>query len=94
MGQEVDVYVLGVDRDRRRIALSVKRLQPEPWSTVEARYEIGQLVTGTITKITDFGAFAQLDEDIEGLIHISELSEERMNHPSAVVQEGQELTCA
>jgi small subunit ribosomal protein S1 len=90
-GQEVEVYVLGVDRDRRRIALSIKRLKPEPWSDVEARYEVGQLVTGTITKITDFGAFARLDEDIEGLIHISELSEERVNHPSAIVREGQEL---
>ena len=91
-GQEVDVYVLGIDRERRRIALSLKRLQPEPWSTVEERYEIGQLVTGTITKITDFGAFARLDEHIEGLIHISELSDERINHPSEVVSEGEELT--
>jgi small subunit ribosomal protein S1 len=90
-GQEVDVYVLGVDRERRRIALSIKRLKSEPWSDVESRYEVGQLVAGTITKITDFGAFARLDEDIEGLIHISELSEERVNHPSAVVHEGQEL---
>ena len=91
-GQKLKVYVLGVDRERRRIALSIKRLQSEPWSTVEERYEIGQLVTGTITKITDFGAFARLDEDIEGLIHISELSEERITHPSTAVQEGQELS--
>jgi len=90
-GQEVDVLVLGVDRDRRRIALSIKRLQPEPWSTVEQRFEIGQLVEATITKITEFGAFARLDEHIEGLIHISELSEERINHPSQVVQEGQQV---
>lgn len=92
VGQEVDVYVLGVDRDRRRIALSIKRLQQEPWSTVENRFEIGQLVTGTITNLTDFGAFAKLDDDIEGLIHISELSEERIEHPRDVVQEGQELS--
>jgi small subunit ribosomal protein S1 len=90
-GQKVDVYVLGVDRDRRRIALSLKRLKPEPWSTVEERYEVGQLVTATVTKVTDFGAFARLDEDIEGLIHISELSEDRISHPSAVVREGEEL---
>jgi small subunit ribosomal protein S1 len=92
VGQEVDVYVLSVDRESRRIALSIKRLQKEPWSTVEERYQIGQLVTGKITKLTDFGAFARLDEDIEGLIHISELAENRISHPKEVVQEGQELT--
>ncbi len=92
VGQELDVQIIGVDRDRRRIALSIKRLQPEPWSTVEERYQIGQLVTGKITKITDFGAFAQIDEDIEGLIHISEISDERIAHPKDVLQEGQEQT--
>lgn len=92
VGQEVDVYVLEVDRDKRRIALSIKRLQKEPWSTVEERFQIGQLVAGTITKLTNFGAFARLDDDIEGLIHISELSEERIAHPRDVVKEGQELT--
>jgi small subunit ribosomal protein S1 len=91
VGQEVDVFVLGVDRDRRRIALSLKRLKPEPWSDIEQRYQIGQVVKGRITNITDFGAFARLDEDIEGLIHISELSEDRIGHPGEVVQEGQEL---
>jgi len=91
IGQEVEVYVLGVDHERKRIALSLKRLKAEPWSTVESRYEIGQLVHATVTKITDFGAFARLDEEIEGLIHISELSEDRINHPSEVVHEGQEL---
>lgn len=92
LGQEVDVYVLHVDKERRRIGLSLKRLQKEPWSTVEERYQVGQLVTGTITKLTSFGAFAQLDECIEGLVHISELSEERIEHPREVVEEGQELT--
>ncbi len=90
-GQRVEVYVLGVDQERRRIALSIKRLKPEPWTTVEERYEIGQLVTATITKITDFGAFARLDEEIEGLVHISELSEDRIGHPSEIVHEGQEI---
>lgn len=92
IGDEVDVFVLGVDRDKRRIALSLKRLLPEPWSTIEDRFQIGQLVSGVITNITDFGAFAKLDNDIEGLIHISELSEERIAHPKDVVKEGQELT--
>ena len=92
MGQEVDVYVLSVDTERRRIALSLKRLQKEPWSTVEERYQVGQLVPCKVTKLTDFGAFARLDEDIEGLVHISELSEERIEHPNEVVTEGQEVT--
>jgi small subunit ribosomal protein S1 len=92
VGQEVEVYVLGVDRERRRIALSLKRLQKEPWSNIEERYQIGQLVKGTVTKLTNFGAFARLDEDIEGLIHISELSDQRIGHPREVVSEGQELT--
>jgi small subunit ribosomal protein S1 len=92
VGDKVDVYVLGVDRERRRIALSIKRLQADPWSTVEERFRVGQLVTGTVTKIADFGAFARLDADIEGLIHISELSDERIEHPSEVVEEEQELT--
>jgi small subunit ribosomal protein S1 len=91
VGQEVEVYVLGVDRDRKRIALSLKRLKAEPWTTVEERYQIGQLVKATVTKITDFGAFARLDEEIEGLVHISELSEDRIGHPAEVVHEGQEL---
>jgi len=91
LGQEVDVYVLGVDRDRRRIALSLKRLQKEPWSQVGEKYEVGQLVDCTITKLTDFGAFARLDEEIEGLIHISELSDEHIEHPREVVAEGQQV---
>jgi len=78
VGQEVEVYVLGVDIERRRIALSMKRLKPEPWASIEERYQIDDLVTGTVTKLTSFGAFARLDEDIEGLIHISELSDERV----------------
>jgi small subunit ribosomal protein S1 len=91
VGDEVEVYILHIDHERRRIALSLKRLQPEPWSQIDERYEIGQLVEGTITKITNFGAFARLDGDIEGLIHISELSDQRIGHPREVVQEGQTL---
>ena len=92
VGQEVEVYVLSVDQERRRIALSLKRLQKEPWSTVEDRYSVGQLVPCVITKLTDFGAFARLDEYIEGLVHISELSEDRIEHPREMLEEGQEIT--
>ena len=92
VGDEVQVQVLSVDRERERIALSLKRLQPEPWTTVEERYKVGQLVTGTITKLASCGAFARLDDNIEGLIHISELADRRIQHPKEVVKEGDQVT--
>ena len=87
--QEIEVYVLSVDRDNARIALSLKRLYPDPWRTVSERYEIGQIVTGTITNVVDFGAFACIEEGLEGLIHVSELAEGHFLHPRNVVSEGQ-----
>jgi len=66
VGQVVDVYVLSVDRDTKRIALSLKRLEAEPWTTVESRYYVGQLVEGKVTKLSSFGAFALVDNEIEG----------------------------
>jgi small subunit ribosomal protein S1 len=89
VGQEVDVYILNVDQAKKRIALSLKRLEPEPWTTVESRYYVGQLVEGKITRLTNFGAFALVNDEIEGLIHISELSPGRINHPQDVVNEGE-----
>ena len=89
VGQEVDVYVLNVDPETKRIALSLKRLEPEPWTTVESRYYVGQLVEGTITRLVNFGAFALVNDEIEGLIHISELSSGRIEHPREVVREGE-----
>jgi small subunit ribosomal protein S1 len=92
VGDRVQAQVLSVDRERERVALSLKRLQPEPWMTVEERYKVGQLVNATITKLAQFGAFARLDDNIEGLIHISELANRRINHPREAVKEGQTLT--
>ena len=92
VGDEVDVYVLRVDRERRRIGLSLKRLQREPWSLVDEKYTAGQLVEGTITKLTGFGAFAMIDDEIEGLIHVSELTDQPVGHPREVVKEGDVLT--
>jgi len=92
VGQPVQVFVMSVDERDRKIALSLKRTQPEPWSTVMERYHLGQLVRGTITQLTDFGAFARLEDGIEGLIHVSELAEGRVTHPRNVVQEGWNLT--
>jgi small subunit ribosomal protein S1 len=90
-GQEVSVYVMSVDRAQARIALSLKRLQPDPWATVEQRYTVGQLVEGTITHIVPFGAFACIEEGLEGLIHVSELAEGSFMHPRNVVHEGEHV---
>ncbi len=88
-GQSVDVYVMNVSREERRIALSVKRLQPDPWTTVPARYQLNQLVEGVVTTVVDFGAFVRLEEGVEGLIHISELAEGNFLHPRNVVRENE-----
>ncbi len=91
IGDEIEVKVISVDRERRRIGLSLRQLQPEPWTVIHENYAIGQLVDGVITRLTSFGAFARIDDTIEGLIHISELSDHRINHPKEVVKEGQRV---
>jgi small subunit ribosomal protein S1 len=91
IGQDVDVYVLGINAAEKKIALSIKRTQAEPWSRVANSYEVGQLVKGTVTQLANFGAFARIEDGIEGLIHVSELADERIQHPKQVVQESQEL---
>jgi small subunit ribosomal protein S1 len=90
VGNKVKVMIISVDPERRRIGLSMRRLQPEPWDLVDETYEVGQIVEGRVTKLVNFGAFARLeDTGIEGLIHISELSEDRVTHPKEVVAEGE-----
>ena len=92
VGQEVKVKVIAVDQERKRIGLSIRQLLPDPWMLKVSSLKEGQLVEGTITHLTKFGAFAKLDEDLEGLIHISELSDQRINHPKEVVKEGDVVT--
>jgi small subunit ribosomal protein S1 len=92
VGQEVTVKVISVDQDRKRIGLSIRQLQRDPWLTRVEHLKEGMLVEGKITHLTKFGAFAKLDEDLEGLIHISELSEQRVSHPKEVVHEGDVVT--
>lgn len=92
VGDEIDVYVLGVDREKKKIALSLRRLQPEPWTTMADRYHPGDLVQGTVTKLATFGAFARVEDGVEGLIHISELGDQHITHPREVVKEGDTLT--
>lgn len=95
VGQEIEVKVLSVDADRKRISLSLRDLESDPWDEIMERFKEGQLVEGTITKLTKFGAFAALkgteEYEIEGLIHISELSGDHIEHPREVVHEGQEV---
>src|SRR5215216_5011000 len=91
VGQEVDVYVLGINAQEKKIALSIKRTQAEPWSRVAAKYEVGQLVRGVVTQLANFGAFARIEDGIEGLIHVSELVDDRVSHPKQVVSEGDDL---
>lgn len=92
VGDEVQVYVLSVDPETKRIGLSLRRAQPEPWSMVTQKYHVGDLVTATITKLTTFGAFAKVESGVEGLIHISELDDRRITHPKEVVREGDVVT--
>ena len=92
VGQEVKVKVISVDRDRKRIGLSIRQLQEDPWMQKVGELKEGMLVQGTITHLTKFGAFAKIDDDLEGLVHVSELSEQRIGHPKEVVHEGDEVT--
>ncbi len=89
VGDTVDVLVLGVDREKKKIALSLKRLRSEPWQDIAQKYSIGQIVSARVTKLATFGAFAEIEPGLEGLIHISELSDERIQHPRSVVHEGE-----
>lgn len=91
-GDGVEVYVISVNRGDKKIGLSLKRLQPNPWTTVEDRYQVGQLVEGTITNVVSFGAFTRVEDGLEGLIHISELAEGNFLHPRNVVNEGDVVT--
>jgi small subunit ribosomal protein S1 len=90
LGQSVEVKVISIDRDRNRIGLSLKQLQPEPWSTVDDRYHVGEVIEVEITRLADFGAFARIESDIEGLIHVSELSDAELP-PGEVVSPGQTI---
>ena len=89
IGQEIDVYILKIDRESMKIALSLRRLEPEPWETIHERYNVGDIVDARITKLANFGAFARLEDSIEGLIHITELSAAVVTNPSEVVSEGE-----
>ncbi len=90
-GDEVEVMVLSIDPAQQKISLGLKQIEPDPWIEVPTKYKIGSVVRGKVVNITSFGVFAQLEDDIEGLIHISELAEQRIEKPEDVVSVSQEL---
>lgn len=92
LNQKLDVFVINVDRERARVALSLKRMYPNPWETAEDRYYPGQVIEAVVTSLVSFGAFARLEEGLDGLIHISEICpEEPVNNPADFLQEGQRV---
>jgi small subunit ribosomal protein S1 len=91
-GQKIECRVLSVDQQRRRIALGLKQLQDDPWATdIPGKYQPGQIVKGTVTKLTNFGVFVGLENGLEGLLHISELSDDKIENPEDVVKVGDEI---
>jgi small subunit ribosomal protein S1 len=91
-GQEVECKVVAVDQERRRIALGLKQMDDDPWATdIPNRYQPGQLVKGKVTKITNFGVFVGLEDGLEGLLHISELAEHKVENPEDVVKVGEDI---
>jgi len=90
-GDEVEVMVLSINAEEQQVSLGLKQVEPDPWAKVPEQYKVGAVVKGEIVKITDFGAFAKLEEGVEGLIHISELAERRIESPEEIVSVGDEL---
>ena len=91
VGEEVEAEVIDINHERGRISLSIRRLQPDPWHSTVADFNVGEVIDGTVTKLVNFGAFVRVRDGLEGLIHISELSHQRVAHPGDVVHEGQSL---
>jgi small subunit ribosomal protein S1 len=91
VGDEVEAEVIDINHERGRISLSIRRLQPDPWHSTVADFKVGDIIDGTVTKLVNFGAFVRVRDGLEGLIHISELSHQRVAHPGDVVHEGQAL---
>ncbi|MGD9506434.1 MAG: 30S ribosomal protein S1 [Syntrophobacteraceae bacterium] len=91
-GQEVQAIVLNIDKDNERFSLGIKQLESDPWESVPDRYPIGSLVTGPVTNVTDFGLFVELEEGIEGLVHVSEISKEKIKSPIGQQKVGDRVT--
>jgi small subunit ribosomal protein S1 len=93
VGDEVEAVVLDMDASARRISLGMKQTEPNPWDSIEEKYAINSIITGKVRNLTDFGAFVEVEEGIEGLVHISDLSwTKKVQHPSEIVQKGDEVS--
>jgi small subunit ribosomal protein S1 len=91
-GQEVETQILNIDRENKRISLGLKQIQPDPWTTVAQRYPMGSRVTGKVVRLTDFGAFVELEPGVDGLLHVSQMSSRSIGTPAEMVNVGDELT--
>jgi len=92
VGQELEAVVLGVNKEEQKISLGVRQLEPNPWDEIEHRYQIGRQVKGTVRNLTAYGAFVELEEGIDGMIHVSDMSwTKKINHPSEMIKKGDEL---
>jgi small subunit ribosomal protein S1 len=91
-GQEIETQILNIDRENKRISLGLKQIQPDPWTTVAQRYPMGSRVTGKVVRLTDFGAFVELEPGVDGLLHISQMSNRSIGTPAEMVSVGDELT--
>jgi small subunit ribosomal protein S1 len=91
LGQDVEAMVLGVDMENRRISLGLKQTEPDPWTTLAERYTIGAVISGRVRNLTDFGAFIEVEEGIDGLVHVSDISPRRIKHPSEVLKKGERV---
>jgi small subunit ribosomal protein S1 len=90
-GDEIEASVIDIDKQNQRISLGMKQLDNDPWKDIDTKYKIGDLVTGKVTKLASFGAFVQLKDDIDGLVHISQLSEDHVAKVKDVLKVGQEV---
>jgi small subunit ribosomal protein S1 len=91
-GQDLETVILSIDRENKRISLGLKQLQPDPWSTVAQRFPMGSRVTGKVVRLTDFGAFVELEPGVDGLLHVSQMAHRPVNRPEDLVSVGDELT--
>jgi small subunit ribosomal protein S1 len=91
LGQDLEAVVLDLDMENRRISMGLKQTEPDPWSTLAERYAIGSVIAGRVRNLTDFGAFIEVEEGIDGLVHVSDISPRRIKHPSEVLKKGERV---
>ena len=91
-GQEIETLVLNVDREAKRISLGLKQIQPDPWEMAAERYPVGSRVTGKVVRLTDFGAFVELEPGVDGLLHISQMADRPVGRAEDIVNVGDEVT--